>query len=152
MSRKLRLPSSTDWLSSPAAKDLVREALEAPSERRTQAARVLRLLIQARNSDVPLPVIMRCAAQYNNRIHHLRRAGFRIVNRSETQGGVIHSWYRLEIDLPEDSLPAPHPRAPRERKPAENMQLFADPQEPARKQPKPQPVWRDPEMGGTARG
>lgn len=154
MSRRLKrsIPSSTDWLQSPVAKDLVRQALEAPSERRSQTARILRLLIQAHGADVPLPSIMRCAAQYNYCIHNLRNVGFRIVNRSENRNGVLHSWYRLEIEVPEDlNQPPVQERAPRrEKAPAENMQLFAADAE-APKPAQPAMVWRDPEMGG-ARG
>lgn len=155
MSRRIKrsIPSSTDWLKSPSAKDLVRQALEAPSERRTQEVRILKLLIEAHGAEVPLPVIMRCAAQYNCRIHKLRNAGFRILQRSESRNGILHSWYRLEIDVPEDLTPAPLQRTKREKRPAQNMQLFATEQETGKPvQAAREPViWRDPEMGG-ARG
>src|SRR5690348_13764576 len=111
MSRRLKrsIPSPTDWLKSPVAKDLVRQALDAPAEQRSQPARILRLLVQAHGAEVPLPVIMRCAAQYNYCVHQLRNAGFQIVNRSEKRKGVLHSWYRLEIDVPEDLNQPPAP-------------------------------------------
>jgi hypothetical protein len=47
-------------------------------------------------------MIMKCAAQYNACIHALRRAGFRIVNFNSRQDGILHSWYRLEMEDPED--------------------------------------------------
>jgi hypothetical protein len=151
MSRRFKrsIPSSTEWLKSAVAKDLVRQALDAPSERRSQTARILRLLIQAHGADVPLPIIMRCAAQYNACIHSLRNVGFRIVNRSESRNGALHSWYRLEIEMPEDLRPSPvsTARSQRETSPAENMQLFAAHPE-APKPAQPAMVWRDPEMGG----
>jgi hypothetical protein len=155
MSRRIKrnIPSSTEWLNSRLAKDLVRQALEAPTERRTQDVRILKLLIQAHGSDVPLPIIMRCAAQYNRCIHDLRTAGFRIVHRSEKRDGVLHSWYRLEIDVPEDLMPGPVQRPKREKRPEQNMQLFAAEQEtgkPVQAAQEPT-IWRDPEMGG-ARG
>ena len=155
MSRRVKrgIPSPTDWLKSPVGKDLVRQALEAPSERRTQDVRILKLLIEAHGADVPLPIIMRCAAQYNRCIYNLRTAGFRILQRSETCNGIVHSWYRLEIDVPEDLTSAPAQRPKREKRPAQNMQLFATEQETAKPIQAAQPamVWRDPEMGG-ARG
>lgn len=155
MSRRIKrsIPSPTDWLNSPVAKDLVRQALEAPSERRSQDARILRLLIQAHGAEVPLPAIMRCAAQYNRCIYNLRTAGFRIVQRSEKQNGILHSWYRLEIDVPEDLTPAPVQRQKREKCPAQNMQLFATehdiPEQPQSKPAHSDMIWRDPEMGGS---
>jgi hypothetical protein len=66
-------------------------ALNAKSQR----ARILRLLIDARGEWVPLPEIMACAAQYNARILELRRAGFNIENRTEGVDGARHSWFRL---------------------------------------------------------
>lgn len=62
---------------------------------KTQRARILRLLIDARGAWVPLPEIMACAAQYNARILELRRLGFDIENRTEIVDGVRHSWFRL---------------------------------------------------------
>lgn len=151
MSRRFKHsnPSPTDWLKSPVARELVRQALGAPAEQRSQPVRILKLLIQAHGADVPLPIIMRCAAQYNRCIHNLRSAGFSIVNRSENRNGVLHSWYRLEIEVPEDlnQPPAQDCARRREKAPAETMQLFAaDPEAP--KPAQPAMVWRDPEMGG----
>jgi hypothetical protein len=62
----------------------------------TQRAAILRLLIDARGAWVPLPEIMACAAQYNARLHELRKAGFNIPKpRIETINGQKHTWYRL---------------------------------------------------------
>jgi hypothetical protein len=69
---------------------------QAPLNAKTQRARILRLLIEARGAWVPLPEIMACAAQYNARILELRRAGFNIPKpRIETVNGQKHTWYRL---------------------------------------------------------
>jgi hypothetical protein len=62
---------------------------------RTQCDRILRLLVEARSSWVPLPEIMACAAQYNARVLELRRLGFNIENRTERIDGHRHSWFRL---------------------------------------------------------
>lgn len=155
MSRRFKqsIPLPTDWLNSPVAKDLMRQANEAPTERHSQQLRILKLLLDAQGAEVPLPTIARCAAQYNGRIHVLRRAGFRILNRSESHNGITHSWYRLEISGLEDSTP-PGPVSPRSRRaqrPAENMQLFAEGPAPS-KPAQPETIWRDPEMGGASRG
>jgi len=160
MSRRMKrgIPLPTDWLKSSSAKVLVRQALEAPADRRTQAVRILKLLIEAHGADVPLPTIMRCAAQYNACIHHLRSAGFRILQRSENRGVILHSWYRLEIDVPEDLAPQTETSREKRRatRPVQNMQLFASEQDaaepPQSKPAQPAMVWRDPEMGGSARG
>jgi hypothetical protein len=61
----------------------------------TQRGRILNLLRSANGAWVPLPEIMRCAAQYNTRILELRRSGLTIENRTEEINGVKHSWYRL---------------------------------------------------------
>lgn len=61
---------------------------------------LLLLLLAAANARgvewVPLPDILALGiAQYNARIHYLRRAGHDIENRTETVEGVRHSWFRL---------------------------------------------------------
>jgi hypothetical protein len=71
--------------------------------RKTQRAAILRLLVEARNSWVPLPEIMALEiAQYNARIFELRRLGFTIENRTETdpRTGSRQSWFRLVGELP----------------------------------------------------
>jgi hypothetical protein len=66
------------------------------ADRKSQCARILSLLIDARGSWVPLPEILACAAQYNARLYSLRRLGFHIENRTERDAaGAVHSWYQL---------------------------------------------------------
>jgi hypothetical protein len=60
-----------------------------------QRSRILGLLVEARGGWVPLPEIIKCAAQYNARIFELRRLGFKIENRTEEIDGARHSWFRL---------------------------------------------------------
>jgi hypothetical protein len=71
----------------------------------------LRLLIDARSAWVALPQIMACAAQYNARIFELRRRGFSIENRTETdfETGVRHSWFRLVNPPARCSIADPKP-------------------------------------------
>ncbi len=70
---------------------------------KTQAAALLRLLISARESWVPLPEILKLGlAQYGARIHELRRLGFAIENRTERVNGARHSWFRL-VNRPAES-------------------------------------------------
>jgi hypothetical protein len=67
-------------------------------QRKSQAAAVLRLLIDAHGSWVPLPEILKLGvAQYGARIFELRRLGFIIENKSERVAGARqrHSWFRL---------------------------------------------------------
>ena len=70
---------------------------DAPLNARTQRGEILALLIKAHGEWVPLPEIMACAAQYNARVFELRRLGFNIENRTETdtETGARHSWFRL---------------------------------------------------------
>jgi hypothetical protein len=76
--------------------------------RSTQRGRILELLIAARGDWVPLPKITECAAQYNARIHQLRRLGFRIENHSKQIDGVRHSSFRL-VRGPDQSARGPQP-------------------------------------------
>ena len=65
-------------------------------QRKTQSAAVLRLLIDAHGSWVPLPELLALGiAQYNARILELRRLGFAIENRTQRINGARHSWFRL---------------------------------------------------------
>jgi hypothetical protein len=75
----------------------LRSQIKADHEdcRNNQRTPILRILIAARGGWVPLPEIMACAAQYNARIHELRRRGFPIESRVERIDGVTHSWFRL---------------------------------------------------------
>jgi len=69
----------------------------APENAKTQRSKILRLLIEARGSWVPSPEIADCALQYNARLFELRRLGFLIENKTETdpETGVRRSWFRL---------------------------------------------------------
>lgn len=76
----------------------------APPNAATQCGRILRLLQSRCGQFVPLPEILALGiAQYNARIHSLRRAGYAIENKTEAAGGQRHSWFRL--------LPKPVPKA-----------------------------------------
>lgn len=55
-------------------------ALISSATRANQRSQILRLLISARGSWVPLPKIAELACQYNARLYELRRLGFRIAN------------------------------------------------------------------------
>ena len=66
---------------------------------------LLLLLLAAANARgvewVPLPDILALGiAQYNARIHYLRRAGHDIENRIETVDGIRQSWFRLRGATP----------------------------------------------------
>lgn len=68
------------------------------TERQTQRDRIVRLLVEARGEWVALSQILELGiAQYGARIFELRRAGFRIENRTERDPstGAVHSWFRL---------------------------------------------------------
>lgn len=94
---------------------------------KTQRSRILRLLIAARGSWVPLPEIMACAAQYNARIFELRKK-FNIENRTETIDGQRHSWFRLiPSGTPKSAPPAPAPRTEipwKDRQPVTGLPLW----------------------------
>jgi len=69
-------------------------------QRKTQSAALLRFLIDAHGSWVPLPQILALGiAQYGARILELRRLGFVIENKTERVNGARHSWFRL-VDSP----------------------------------------------------
>jgi len=70
---------------------------DSPPNAKTQRGEILALLIKAHGEWVPLPEIMACAAQYNARVFELRRLGFNVENRTETDSdtGQRHSWFRL---------------------------------------------------------
>jgi hypothetical protein len=64
----------------------------------SQGAAILRLLVEARSSWVSLPEILALGiAQYNARIFELRRLGFAVENKTETdpRTSARHSWFRL---------------------------------------------------------
>ena len=99
---------------------------------KTQRARILRLLIDARGAWVPLPEIMACAAQYNARILELRRAGFNIPKpRVETINGQKHTWYRLlssPVAAPVSSFSAAKPSKSWEQVCAEREEKMRQPE------------------------
>ena len=64
-------------------------------ETKTQRDKILGVLVSARGGWVPLPEITALAAQYNARLHELRRLGFHIENRIRDMDGTRHSWFRL---------------------------------------------------------
>jgi hypothetical protein len=79
----------------------------APGSSSSQRARILRLLIEARGREVPLPEIAACACQYGARIFSLRKMGFVIENRTQEIDGVRHSFFRL-VSSPTQASPATH--------------------------------------------
>ena len=87
-----------------------RSVNDLPLQRKTQRAAILRLLIDARGGWVSLPQILDLhISQFGARIFELRRAGFRIENRTERDdSGVVHSWYRL-VAFPGAPPPPPKP-------------------------------------------
>jgi hypothetical protein len=99
---------------------------DAPPNARSQCGRILHLLESRCGEWVPLPEILALGcAQYNARLHSLRRAGYVIENKTETIGNQRHSWFRL---LP-PTKPEPVPEADfmRERREEEAQEnpLFA---------------------------
>ncbi len=66
------------------------------SERKSQRARVLALLIAAGGAEVPSLELSRISLQYNARLLELRSLGFCIVSRTERHGGVIQGFFHLE--------------------------------------------------------
>ena len=93
-----------------------------------QCDRILRLLIEARGSWVPLPEILTLGcAQYGARILELRRLGYKIENKSEWVEGSRHSWFRL-VPSPPAGMVTPNPvtASPewKDRRPATGLPLF----------------------------
>jgi hypothetical protein len=92
---------------------------------KTQSAAILRLLIEARGSWVPLPEILKCAAQYSARVCELRKLGFNIENRTERRpDGARHSWFRLVPRRAETQEPKPEPIPWEERRPVTGLELW----------------------------
>jgi Helix-turn-helix domain len=87
----------------------------ASNSRKTQRARILRLLIDARGAWVSLPTILDLhISQFGARIFELRRMGFGIENKTERDdSGAVHSWYRLNSPAPAESPAVATPALPR---------------------------------------
>jgi hypothetical protein len=70
---------------------------------KTQRARILRLLSDARGEWVGLPQILDLhISQFGARIFELRRTNFTIENRTQRDdSGVVRSWYRLVPQISE---------------------------------------------------
>jgi hypothetical protein len=105
-----------------------------PTQRKTQAVKILELLISARGAWVPALALSQVSLQYNARVYSLRRLGISIENRLETgPDGSRHGFFRLRGGMP---APAPQPAqaapAPADADPAPS--LFGDP-----------PLWRYPD-------
>ena len=104
----------------------------APGSSSSQRARILRLLIEARGREVPLPEIAACACQYGARIFSLRKMGFVIENRTQEIDGVRQSFFRL-VSSPAQASPAtaerdddPQTIPPNVKSdPREQLQLFS---------------------------
>ena len=111
--------------------------MSAPENSRTQRARILRLLVEARGGWVPSPAIAECAQQYNARLFELRRLGFEILNRNEEREGVRHSSFRLVSSPAQAISPSTSPAVERDddgpqtippnvkSDPREQLQLFS---------------------------
>lgn len=80
-----------------------RESLDVsynpPMNAKNQAAKILKLLIEAKGQYVPLPRILDLRiSQYSARIRELRLAGFNIENKTENVGKERRSWFRLVLN------------------------------------------------------
>ena len=99
-----------------------------PKSAKTQRNGILQRLISENGGWVPSPEIAALAQQYNARVYELRRSGFCIENKSETneETGERHSWFRLVRESPALS---PAPVADREWYPnrATGLPLFDAP-------------------------
>jgi hypothetical protein len=72
------------------------------STRKTRRARLIALLVAAKDYWVPQDEIVRVAgANYRSMISALRGIGCRITNRTELVDGRRYSWYRLELSVSE---------------------------------------------------
>jgi hypothetical protein len=70
----------------------------SPQNAQTQRGQILAVLREASGAWVPLPRILELGiAQYNARIFELRRAGFKIENRTEVAEGERRSCFRLVL-------------------------------------------------------
>lgn len=70
------------------------------SERKSQRAKILAVLLNAKGAWVALSQILDLQiSQFGARILELRRQGFMIENEQETVGGQRHSRYRLVLGV-----------------------------------------------------
>jgi hypothetical protein len=87
-------------------------ATSASSSYKTQRDRVLELLIRAKGGWVPLPEILALhIAQYNSRVHELRKLGYAIQSRQERRDGRVHSFFRLDLGASRTCEPSVGTRA-----------------------------------------
>jgi hypothetical protein len=117
------MDKNTEPLHSQADSDLPRNA-------KGQRGRILRLLLDAKGTWVPLPQILELRiSQFGARILELRRLNFRIENKTERDdSGVVHSWYRLVSDTPKAEIPKADSSKPapewKDRPRATGLELF----------------------------
>jgi Helix-turn-helix domain len=91
----------------------------------TRGAEILRVFVDAQPSWVPLPQILALGiAQFNARIFELRRRGFTIENRTETDSetDTRHSWFRLVN--PPASCPPADPKAAHDTPPSKSVDSY----------------------------
>lgn len=60
---------------------------------REQRNNIRQLFLTRPNTWIPLPEIMKFAAQYNARLYELRKEGLDIRNQTKVISGIKHSWY-----------------------------------------------------------
>jgi hypothetical protein len=88
--------------------------------KKTQRAELLGLLLQANGRWVGLPEILDLKiAQYNSRIHELRKQKFQIESRTEVIDGARHSWFRLKKGAGPSQADLPLHNSPKYRDPEE---------------------------------
>ena len=115
-------------LAANAREDTDRSSTESssrsPQNAKTQRATILRLLIEARGRRLPSPEIAACAQQYNARVFELRRLGFCIENKTESDSktDTRRSWFRLVNSSSVEMRPRPSkPRSRTAEPPAVNF-------------------------------
>lgn len=80
--------------------DRTMTSYDRPPNANSQCGRILKLLTDAKGAWVPMPELMKLAAQYSARVKELRSAGFAIENRTETINHERHGWFRLLVPKP----------------------------------------------------
>jgi hypothetical protein len=94
------------------------------SERKTQRAKILELLMSAPLQEVPSVELSRISLQYGTRVLELRRLGFRITSRTERRDGIVHAFFRLEREF--DGVKSKPPKI-RSQQPEPEATLFDTP-------------------------